>query len=203
MARPTRDPKDTSDARDNERSALERQVSELQREVTSLKREREAAQDGWFQPAVMAVLFLGLFGAFWFKYAAPIRRAPAAVEADAASSGDYNPPPGAAPAPQPAPAAPTVPPGPPVAAAPADGAVPPSMEIPNALRAVYPVALECAHGAHGINVSLSFDATGAVGEVSIRGTDDAAVRQCITNAVRAAPHIHPQEGPPRPATFAL
>ncbi len=79
---------------------------------------------------------------------------------------------------------------------------PTAEEVANALRSIFPAATECAHGAHGINVSLTFVPAGSVGTVNVTGASDDAVRDCIVRAVRGG-HVPAYTGPPRDANFAL
>ncbi len=86
MAKPQRQ------SRVEDRGALERQIEALQRENDELKAKlaKGPSDETWFTPAVLSLLFLGLFAAGWARYVPSARRhAPAAV--DAGATGEYNP----------------------------------------------------------------------------------------------------------------
>ncbi len=89
MAKP---PKQT---RTEDRGSLERQIEALQRENEELRERlsKGPSDETWFTPAILSLLFLGLFAAGWAKYVPSAhRRAAVVAEADAGATGEYNPP---------------------------------------------------------------------------------------------------------------
>lgn len=80
-------------SRTEDRSALERRVEALERENEELRARlaRGPSDETWFTPAVLSLLFLGLFAAGWARYVPSARRAQTTV-ASAPTPGEYNPP---------------------------------------------------------------------------------------------------------------
>lgn len=222
MAKPTRNKPESQKAPARDVAPdTEKELSALKQELASLKAERKAERDGWFQPLVLSVLFLGLFGVAFVKYGAPRRPTPAPAPAADTATGEYNPPP--TPPSPPAPTPPAPPPTPPSApsapspsapapgptlaaadagAAPEDAPSSGAMDIPSALQAVYPAAVACAHGLIGIHVRVTYLPTGLVGDVEIGGARDQPMRDCITRAVRAR-RVHAFEGSAVQGTFRI